>query len=129
MIDREYKGGYRYPYGTRRMVEDKEATKDAAYAELEDMANEMIKFMDSSGIDIFEYSIHSPQRKKAWTIIADTRKGMEHYRESEKRYEEAKNNYRKVANEYNTKVSSDIYKWQDAIGPNMEPCCKVKEED
>lgn len=73
MSDREYKGGYRYPYATRRMVEDKEATKNDAYSMLEDMANEMIKFMDSNGIDIFEYNIHSPQRKKAWTIIADTK--------------------------------------------------------
>lgn len=80
MSDREYKGGYRNPYGTRIMVEDKEATKDAAYAMLEDMANEMIKFMDANGIDIFEYNIRSPQRKKAWTIIADTKETSGRYK-------------------------------------------------
>lgn len=76
MSDREYIGGYRHPYGaygTKRMVVDEEATKDAVYAELEDMANEMLKLMDQSGIDIFEYSIHSPQRKKGFEIKASTK--------------------------------------------------------
>lgn len=100
MSDREYKGGYRYPYGTKKMVVDEEATKDAAYAELEDMANEMLKFMDQSGIDIFEYSIRSPQRNKTWTLITA-----------------------------DTKATSGMYKWNNTVGPNTEPCCRMKEED
>lgn len=87
MSDREYRGGYRYPYGTKKMVVDEEATKDAAYAELEDMANEMLKFMDQFGIDIFELEIHSPQRKKSFTLRAST------------------------------KVTSGKYKWEDPMVP------------
>ena len=54
----------------RHMVEDEAATKEAAYRELEEMANEMLKFMDKNGIDIFKFEINSYQRGKSWTIEA-----------------------------------------------------------
>ena len=72
-INDTYRGGYRYPVGARRMKLDEEATKEEAYRELEEMAHEMLKFMDASGIDIFELEINSPQRKKSWMIKAEER--------------------------------------------------------
>lgn len=69
-----FEGGYNYTnYNrpTRYMFVDKDAAKEAAYQELEEMVNEMLKFMDASGIDIFELEIKSPQRKKAWKLTAE----------------------------------------------------------
>ena len=68
--DDNYRGGYRYPAGTKRMKIDEEATKNAISKELEEMACEMAKLMDAAGIDIFEYSITSPQRKYSWSMSA-----------------------------------------------------------
>lgn len=68
-----FEGGYNYANYNRpmrHMVEDKEASKEAAYQELEEMANEMLKFMDANDITIFELEINSPQRKKSWSIKA-----------------------------------------------------------
>lgn len=70
-INDTYRGGYRYPVGARRMKIDEEASKEAAYQELEEMANEMLKFMDANGIDIFELEIKAPQRKKSWKLTAE----------------------------------------------------------
>lgn len=73
----EYSGGYVGRYRDymphRYMVEDKEATKEAAYRELEEMVTEALKFMDANDITIFELEINSPQRKKSWMIKAEER--------------------------------------------------------
>lgn len=79
-INDVYNGGYRFPYHTKKMVVDEEATKDAIYIELEDMANEMAKIMDSAGIDIFEYSVFSPQRKRSWKISAQSKETSGRYK-------------------------------------------------
>lgn len=70
-INDTYRGGYRYPVGARRMKLDEEATKEAAYRELEEMVTEALKYMDANDITIFELEIKSPQRKKAWKLTAE----------------------------------------------------------
>ena len=64
------------PYRSRRgadvYVKDEEKSKKAAYEELEDLAIEMLKIMDSNDINIFEYGVRSPQRQRAFTLIANS---------------------------------------------------------
>lgn len=70
----KFEGGYNYANYNRpmrHMVEDKKAAKEAAYQELEEMANEMLKFMDANDITIFELEIKAPQRKKIWKLTAE----------------------------------------------------------
>lgn len=69
-----YRGGYDYENYNRHaryMVEDEEASKEAALQELEEMVTEALKFMDTNDIKIFELEIKSPQRKKAWKLTAE----------------------------------------------------------
>lgn len=51
--------------------------KDAAYKELEDLAHSMLQIMDDNDIDVFQYSVRSPQRKRAFNIIAETKNDLD----------------------------------------------------